>query len=113
MMRTDFNQMCADIDGGLSELKEKSAAAGVETEWIRLAVENQKRDVYRAAVHQRVHHGPVGISDTMWLNPLASWEDTGGEGHGWDGGTRPNHRTVFPLEGQPPAGRQSSLPRGN
>ena len=85
VMRTDFNQMCADIDGGLSELKEKSAAAGVETEWIRLAVENQKRDVYRAAVQQRVHHGPVGISDTMWLNPLASWEDTGGEGHGWDG----------------------------
>lgn len=85
VMMKDFNRMCADIEAGLTELRESTTAAGTAAERLRLAAEDQKRDLYRAAVQRSVHHGPAGISDVMWINPLSSREDAGGDGHGWNG----------------------------
>lgn len=74
IMMEDFNAAMASIEGGLAAADVAGAVA-----------DSMSRDVYRQAVGQRVHHAAGGLTDAMWVNPLASLEDAGGEGHGWNG----------------------------
>lgn len=74
IMRTDFNDAMASIEGGLAAADVAGAVA-----------DSMSRDVYRQIVQSRVCHGPGNQPRSMWINALASREDAGGEGHGWNG----------------------------
>lgn len=76
VLMTNFNEAMLSIEASLTE------GAGNTAHLDRWA-ENMARDLYRQAVQQAVHHGRCGLTDSMWLNPLASVEDAAG--CGWNG----------------------------
>lgn len=74
ILMADFNNAMASIEKGLAAADKAGFLA-----------DEMSRDLYRQIVQCRVHHGHGGRTDAMWVNALASLEDAGGEGHGWNG----------------------------
>ena len=74
VLRTDFND-------AFSKLEE----IGTDQARVRSVEDKLIRDAYRREVQNRVHHGPGGTLDGMWVNALTTREDAGGDGHGWNG----------------------------
>lgn len=74
ILMEDFNGAMANIENGLTGLERR-----------KTAFDNLSRDAYRQEIQQRVHHGPGGNLDTMWVNALSSLEEVG-SGHAWGGG---------------------------
>ncbi len=74
IMMEDFNAAMSSIEGGLTTGGRAKAQA-----------ENICRDAYRQEVQLRLRHGVGGTLDAMWVNPLSSREDAGGDSHAWNG----------------------------
>lgn len=74
VLRTDFNDAFAVLE-----------QIGTDHARVRSVEDKFIRDAYRREVQNRVHHGPGGTLDGMWVNALTTREDAGGDGHGWNG----------------------------
>ena len=92
IMMDDFNQMCRDIEAGLNKTASSSdmnllnsAISVIEAAQARCSkrLEDMFRDSYRQTVQQMIHHGPAGLSDSIWANSLSASAETGAM---WSGG---------------------------
>ena len=73
VLMEDFNAAMSSIENGLTR--------GNKT---RSVLDDLCRDTYRQEIQLRLCHGPGGAQETMWVNPLATREDAGGDGHAWN-----------------------------
>lgn len=74
VLRTDFNDAFAALE-----------VIGTDHAKLRSLAGDLARDAYRREIQGRVCHGRGGVTNSMWVNALASREDAGGDGHGWSG----------------------------